>query len=58
MTKSARGNPVGACGRSSVINAVEGNGALGDPRGFGGLGPTSPEGSDFQGAVPLPPMFN
>ena len=46
MNKSARATPVGGCG------------AQGDPRGFGGLGPASPEGSDFQGAATAPPHFN
>jgi len=46
MKNSAGGNPVRGCG------------AQGDPRDFGGLGPASPEGSDFQGAASAPPHFN
>jgi hypothetical protein len=41
-----------------MIDAAGGCGALGDPGDFGGLGPASPEGSDIEGAAPLPPGSN
>jgi hypothetical protein len=41
-----------------MIDAVGGCGASGDPRDFGGLGPAGPEGSDIEGAAPLPPRSN
>ena len=42
----------------SAQGPVGGSGAQGDPRGFGGLGPASPEGSDFQRAAVAPPQFD
>ena len=41
-----------------MINAVGGYGAICDLRDSGGLGPASPEGSEFKRAAPLPPMLN
>ncbi len=38
-----------------MVNAVGGSGAQGEPRDFGGLGPTSHEASEPEGAAPLPP---